>query len=170
MGRQDTAVLCIVAGHMGDDGDLSARRLHHMLQCQLPVLHALVDALSRGAAHVQPFHTLFHQMRRKGLRPLAADLSVLVITRVECRDDSLIFLDIVSHILSSMPVLRGLSNWAPMTLPLVYCTSPTAAASIRRFPADTRKAMPPSDCRIPLVPLVPRMWTLLFQRRYIIMA
>ena len=49
---QLTAVGGVVAGHVGDDGHLAAHLGHHILQCYLPLGHALIDALAGGAAHI----------------------------------------------------------------------------------------------------------------------
>ena len=62
MGGQLAAVGSIIAGHVGNDGELTAHLGHHVFQHQLALGYGLVNALSGGAAHIQALHTLAQQV------------------------------------------------------------------------------------------------------------
>ena len=94
VGGQGLAVRGVVAGHVGDDGDLASGLGHHILQDQLALLHALVDALAGGAAHIQALHALADQIAGELPHLGGADGAQIVIACVECRDDALIFAEI----------------------------------------------------------------------------
>lgn len=49
MGGQLAAVGSIIAGHVGNDGELTAHLGHHVFQHQLALGYGLVNALSGGA-------------------------------------------------------------------------------------------------------------------------
>ncbi len=71
---------------------------HHVLQHQLALGHALVDALAGGAAHIQALHALADQVAGERPHPVGADGALIVIAGVECRDDALIFAEIAQFI------------------------------------------------------------------------
>jgi hypothetical protein len=58
VGRQLPAVGRVVAGDVGDDGQLSAHLVQTASSTVFALLHALVDALAGGAAHIQALHAL----------------------------------------------------------------------------------------------------------------
>ncbi len=62
MGGQHPAVRSIVAGHMGDDGQLASGLGHDVLQHHLALFHTLIDALAGGAAHIQALDALANQI------------------------------------------------------------------------------------------------------------
>ena len=100
MGCQLHAVLRVVAGHMGNDGQLAADSLHHMLQNFFPVLHALVDALAGRTVDIEAFYPFFQKMKCQSFRSLCTDLSVLVIAGIKCRNYTSVFLQISHTVVS----------------------------------------------------------------------
>ena len=101
VGRQFHAVRGVVAGHMGDHRETSLSGLHHVLQHQLALRHALINALARGAAHINALHALFNQKTGQLLNALGADIAFFIVTRVKRRNHTLIFC-YVSHDFASI--------------------------------------------------------------------
>ena len=96
MGGQLLRVGSVIAGHMGDDGQLALGLSHNILQDHLPFFLALVDALAGGTANVQPLHSLLDKPAGQLPDSLGADVAFLVVAGVERRDDALEFGN-VSH-------------------------------------------------------------------------
>ena len=92
MGRQFLAVLCIIAGHMGNHGQTAGPFFHHRLQGLFPVLHGLVDALPRGTAHIHALYALLHKIPGQPSCRVPADRPIPIVTRVKCRDDPSVFI------------------------------------------------------------------------------
>ena len=84
----------VVAGHMGDDGHLAAHLGHDVLQNDLPLGHALVDALAGGAAHIQALDALFQQIFGQSAGAGGADGAVVLVAGVERREHALVLFDI----------------------------------------------------------------------------
>src|SRR5699024_3043008 len=70
MGGQLHRVGGVVAGHMGDHGDLAPGLAHDGLQHGLALVGVLVDALARRAAHVHALDALGDQVAGQGLDAL----------------------------------------------------------------------------------------------------
>ena len=96
MSCQLTAVLRIVAGHMGDNGHLSLYGFHHSFQNCLAFLLALVNTFAGGTAHIDALYSFFQQMLCQGFGPLCADASILLVAGIKCRNNPLILCNI-SH-------------------------------------------------------------------------
>ena len=96
MGGQLLRVGSVIAGHMGDDGQLALGLSHDVLQDQLPLFLALIDALTGGAANVQALYSLLDKPAGQLPDSLRADVAFLVVAGVERRDDALEFGN-VSH-------------------------------------------------------------------------
>ena len=82
MGGQLDGVRRVVAGDMGDDGDLALGLAHDGLQHGLALIRVLVDALAGGTADVD------------ALDALGGDGAVRCIAGVEGGDDAAVFVDV----------------------------------------------------------------------------
>ena len=80
---------------MGDDGQLALCHGHDVLQQQLALGNALVDALAGGAADVETLDALLNIIFGEGADGLGGDVSVFVIAGVECRDNACVFAEIL---------------------------------------------------------------------------
>ena len=111
---------------MGDDGEPALGRLHHVLQHQLPLGDALVDALAGGAAHVHALDALLDQERRELADRRGADLPVPVIAGVKRGKYALILLNVLhfdmfsfyssytSTLNTTLETVSGLFTWILM--------------------------------------------------------
>lgn len=54
----------------GDDNHLALSLGHHVLQHHLALLHALIDALAGGTAHIQAVYALANQVAGQAPHPL----------------------------------------------------------------------------------------------------
>src|SRR5699024_11618888 len=88
VGGQLPAVSGVVAGHVGDDDHLALGLGHDVLQHHLALLHALVDALAGGAAHVQTVDALADQVAGQAPHPLRGDVPLVVITGIKGGNDT----------------------------------------------------------------------------------
>ena len=70
VGGQHLAVGGVVARHVGDDNHLALSLGHHVLQHHLALLHALIDALAGGTAHIQAVYALANQVAGQAPHPL----------------------------------------------------------------------------------------------------
>ena len=98
----------VVAGHMGDDGELAPHLGHHILQDDLPLLDGLVDALAGGAADVEALDPLAQQVPGKGAGAFGGNIACIIIACVERRDDTQIFFEL--HVISSFLFKRRFSG------------------------------------------------------------
>ena len=90
------AVLGIVAGHMGNHGQLALCHLHDIFQHNLLVLNALVDALPGGAVYIHALDALINEILCQLLHPLRADFTSLIVAGIKCRNNALVLIQI-SH-------------------------------------------------------------------------
>ena len=91
MGSQLNGIGGVVAGHVGDDGQLAAHLGHDVLQHHLALGHALVDALAGGAAHIHALDALGDQVAGQGLDALGGDRAVRCVAGVESRNNTAVF-------------------------------------------------------------------------------
>ena len=70
VGGQHLAVGGVVACHVGDDNHLALGLGHHVLQHHLALLHALIDTLAGGTAHIQAVYALANQVAGQAPHPL----------------------------------------------------------------------------------------------------
>ncbi len=96
VGGQLLGIPGVVAGHVGDDGELAPGLGHDVFQHQLPLGHALIDALAGGAADVQALDALFHIIPGQLPDSLGVNLPLGIIAGIERGNDALILLKI-SH-------------------------------------------------------------------------
>ena len=106
VGGQGLTVLGVVAGHVGNDGHAALVGLHHVLQHQLALFHALVDALTGGAAHIEALDTLLDKVLRKGPYTFGGDSACLVVAGIEGGDNALVFFDL-THVQQLLHIFVG---------------------------------------------------------------
>ena len=81
-------------GHVVDDGQLALGHLHDVLDDDLALLNALVDALAGGAVDVHALDTLVHIVLGQGLDALRADVALVVVAGVECGNNASVLVQI----------------------------------------------------------------------------
>jgi SNF2 family DNA or RNA helicase len=90
VGGKRPAVGRIVAGDMGDDGQLAADLLHDGLQHGLALSDTVVDALTGGSADVEALHALFQQVASQRAGARRADRPLFIITGIKGGENPLI--------------------------------------------------------------------------------
>ncbi len=99
VGGQVPAVRRVIAGHMGDDGQLAAHLGHYMFQGFLPLGHALVDALAGGAAYVQALNAFIQQIFGQCPDGGSVHAAAFIIAGVKSGENALVFRKI-SHFIT----------------------------------------------------------------------
>ena len=94
VGGQLDGVRRVVAGDMGDDGDLALGLAHDGLQHGLALVRVLVDALAGGTADVDALDAFGDQVAGQCLDALGGDGAVRCIAGVEGGDDAAVFVDV----------------------------------------------------------------------------
>ena len=84
----------VVAGHMVDDGELALGHSHHILDDDLPLGDALVNALAGGAVDVHTLDALVHKILSQSPDALGADIALLVVAGVKCGDNASVLVQI----------------------------------------------------------------------------
>ena len=128
MGGQYPAVRSIVAGHVGDDRDLSFGLGHHVLQHRLALVNALVNAFAGGAAYVQAVDALFDEITGQFLHPLRGNGPLVVVTGVKRRDHAAVFLQIAHY---NDPSLIGYCTTFIIKMQVLKHVSPRLSPSPR---------------------------------------
>jgi hypothetical protein len=95
MGGQHLAVGSVVTGHMGDHGHFALGFRHNVLQHQLALVHALVDALAGRAAHIQAGDAFPDQVAGQLAHPVRGDDARLIIAGIKRGNNALIFFQIL---------------------------------------------------------------------------
>ena len=107
MSSQLHAVGGVVAGNVGNDDHLALGLGHHVLQYHLALSHALVDALTGGAAHIQTVDTLANQVAGQGADLVGRNVAGLIIAGVKGRNHALVFFQIAHF---NIPSLKTIIN------------------------------------------------------------
>ena len=111
MGGQLDGICRVVAGDMGNNGDLALGLAHDGLQHGLALIRVLVDALAGGAADVNALDALGDQVAGQCLDALGGDGAVRCVAGVEGGDNAAIFVD-VFHI-QTLPVRKTVCKGFP---------------------------------------------------------
>ena len=111
MGGQLDGVRRVVAGDVGNNGDLALGLAHDGLQHGLALIRVLVDALAGGAADVNALDALGDQVAGQCLDALGGDRAVRCVAGVEGRNNAAIFVD-VFHI-QTLPVRKTVCKGFP---------------------------------------------------------
>ena len=102
MGGQLDGIGGIVAGNVGNNGDLALGLAHDSLQHGFALVRVLVDALAGGTADVDALDALGDQVAGQRLDALGGDRAVRCVAGVEGGDNTAVFIDIF-HI-QTLPV------------------------------------------------------------------
>ena len=94
MGGQLDGIGGIVAGNVGNDGDLALGLAHDGLKNGFALVRMLVDALAGGTADVDALDALGDQVAGQCLDALGGDGAVRCIAGVEGGDDAAVFVDV----------------------------------------------------------------------------
>ena len=94
MGGQLPGVGGVVAGDVGDDGQLALALGHDVLQDQLTLGHGLVDALAGGAADVDALDTLLDEPTGQLADGLGIDAALGIVAGIEGRNNALILFQV----------------------------------------------------------------------------
>ena len=95
VGSQLLGVGGVVAGDVSDDGQLALGLSHDVLQNQLALFLALVDALAGGTANVQTLNTLVDEPLGQSLGALDGDSTVVVVAGVQSRNNAFVLLNVL---------------------------------------------------------------------------
>ena len=98
VGGQFLGIGGVVAGNVGNDGDLALGLSHNVLQNHLTLFLALVDALTGGTAHIQALNALADEIPGQVPDSLGADIAFFVIASIEGGNNTLKFCSI--HIIT----------------------------------------------------------------------
>ena len=90
MSSQLHAVGGVVAGHVGDHGQLALGLAHHSLQGLLALFLALVNALAGGTANVYALNALLDEVAGQLFGALNADVAFVVIAGVKRGNNALV--------------------------------------------------------------------------------
>ena len=85
----------VVAGHVGNDGQLAFGLRHDVLQHHLALFLALVDALAGGAAHIDALHAFFDEPPGQCPDGLRIDAALGIVAGIERRENTLIFRNVL---------------------------------------------------------------------------
>ena len=91
MGSQLNGIGGVVAGHVGDDGDLALSLAHDGFEDGFALVRVLVDALAGGAADVNALDALGDQVAGQSLDALGGDRAVRCVAGVESRNNTAVF-------------------------------------------------------------------------------
>ena len=106
VGSQLLRVGGVVAGNVGDDCQLALGFRHDVLQHDLALFLALVDALAGGAANVQALDALVDEPAGQRPDALGVNLALGVITGIKRGNNALVFCNVL-HI--SFSLINGFS-------------------------------------------------------------
>ena len=102
MGGQLTGFMGIVAGYVGDHSAFTFDFAHDCFQDLRAFFLFLVNAFAGGTADIQTPDALVHQMACQFFCAFCADVPLVVIAGIKCRDHTLIFALLHCSVLSEL--------------------------------------------------------------------